>query len=207
MSEFIVHSVPGSPFGRTVLAVLEEKSATYRLQALAPQSLKSSEHLRQHAFGRVPVLEHDDFILYETQAIIRYLDRILPEPRLTPESPRAAARMDQLMNINDWYLFHGVANVIVFQRVIRPMILKEPADVSAIEQAMPRAHQVYNELGRLLGSKPFFAGEAVSLADLALAAQMDFFRGIPEWTPLVGSHRNLQDWLERMNARRSMQLT
>ena len=36
MSEFIVHGIPGSPFLRGVLATLEEKSARYRLHALAP---------------------------------------------------------------------------------------------------------------------------------------------------------------------------
>jgi len=53
----------------------------------------------------VPVLEHDGFVLYETAAILRYLDRVLPDPRLTPADARRAARMDQLMSINDWYLF------------------------------------------------------------------------------------------------------
>ena len=36
MSEFIVHSVPGSPYGRAVFATLEEKGARYRLAPVAP---------------------------------------------------------------------------------------------------------------------------------------------------------------------------
>src|SRR5215472_6276573 len=122
MSEFIVHSVPGSPFGRAVLATLEEKGASYRLAALPPGSSKSPEHLRLHPFGRVPVLEHDGFMLYETQAILRYLDRVVPTPALTPADPKAAARMDQVMNICDWYLFQGVSNVIGFQRIVVPRL-------------------------------------------------------------------------------------
>src|SRR3954469_3896765 len=114
MSEFTVHSVPGSPFGRAALATLEEKAASYRLSPVMPGTFKSPEHLARHPFGRVPVLEHDGFSLYETQAILRYLDRALPNPALTPADPRRAARMDQLMNINDWYLFHGVGDVIIF---------------------------------------------------------------------------------------------
>src|SRR5207237_9958983 len=77
MSEFIVHSMPGSPFGRTVLAALEEKGARYRLAPLTAGASKSPEHLARHRFGRIPVLEHDGFSLYETQAILRYLDRVL----------------------------------------------------------------------------------------------------------------------------------
>ena len=102
MSEFIVHSVAGSPFGRSVLAALEEKGADYRFAPLAPGGSKSPEHLARHPFGRVPVLEQDGFMLYETQAILRYLDRVLPTPALTPSDPKRAARMDQVMNVNDW---------------------------------------------------------------------------------------------------------
>src|SRR3954453_9183307 len=138
MSEFIVHSVPGSPFGRAVLAALEEKGALYRLPAMAPSASKSPEHLARHPFGRIPVLEHDGFSLYETQAILRYLDRVLPQPALTPADTRQAARMDQVMNINDWYLFQGVCNVIAFQRIIAPRLLGLTTDEAAIEAAIPR---------------------------------------------------------------------
>ncbi len=101
MTEFIVHSVPGSPYGRAVLATLEEKGADYRLAPLAPGATKSEPHASRHPFGRVPVLEHDGFMLYESQAILRCLDRVLPAQVLTPADPKAAARMDQAMNIND----------------------------------------------------------------------------------------------------------
>jgi glutathione S-transferase len=66
MTEFVVHSVPGSPFGRAVLLTLEEKGARYRLAAVAPGTLRSPEHLARHPFDRVPAL--------------------------TPSDPRAAAR-------------------------------------------------------------------------------------------------------------------
>ena len=109
MNRFIVHGIPGSPYSRAVLATLEEKGADYRLTALAVGMIKVEPHISRHPFGRVPVLEHDGFMLYETQAILRYLDRMLPAPPLTPADLKAAARMDQAMNVNDWYLFQGVA--------------------------------------------------------------------------------------------------
>jgi glutathione S-transferase len=104
MSEFIVHSIPGSPFGRAVLTALEEKGARYSFSPLAPGGLRSPEHLARHPFGRVPVLEHDGFLLYETQAILRYLDRVLPNPPLTPADParRADGSGDEY-----WYLFQA----------------------------------------------------------------------------------------------------
>jgi glutathione S-transferase len=206
MSEFIVHSIPGSPFGRAVLATLEEKGASWRLSPVAPGTLRSPEHLARHPFGRVPVLEHNGFLLYETQAILRYLDRVRPSPALTPADPKRAARMDQAMNVNDWYLFHGVGNVIGFHRVVGPMMGLTP-DEAAIEAAMPKARSVFTELARLLGEQPWFAGEAISLADLMLAPAVAFFTQTPEWSALGAPHANLVAWLMRMEAQPSMQAT
>jgi glutathione S-transferase len=207
MSSFVVHTIPGSPFARAVLATLEEKGAAYRVAPVAPGTLKSEAHLALHPFGRIPVLDHDGFRLYETQAILRYLDRVLPAPALTPTDPRAAARMDQAMGVNDWYLFPGVANVIVFQRVVGPRLLGLSTDEAAIVEAMPKAKTAFDELAHLLGAQSYFAGEALSLADLALAPQIDFFAGLPEWEPLMAPHRNLLAWHEQLLARPSLQAT
>src|ERR1700741_4760261 len=204
MSEFIVHSHPGSPFGRSVMATLEEKGAPFRLGRLA---FKSPEHLALHPFGRIPIFEHDGFRLYETQAILRYLDRILPIPALTPTDPKHAARMDQVMNINDWYLFQGVGNVIIFHRVVGPRVMGTTPDEDAIRAAMPKAHVVFEELARLLAQQPYFAGDAISLADLMIAPAMEFFTQTPEWSALGAPHANLVAWLARMQARPSMKAT
>jgi glutathione S-transferase len=61
-----------------VLVALEEKGARYRLCAVPPGTLKTPEHLARHPFGRVPVMEHGSFRLYESQAILRYLDLLTP---------------------------------------------------------------------------------------------------------------------------------
>ena len=207
MSELVVHTIPGSPFGRSVLVALEEKRASYRVIPVALGSHRSPEHLARHPFGRVPAMEHGDFNLYETQAILRYIDRVYPAPALTPAHPRAAARMDQLMNINDWYLFQGVANVIGFQRIVAPRLMGTTPDEGAIAAALPRARAVFDELAQLLSDQQFFAGEAVSLADVLLAPQIDFMRATPEWQLLTANHPQLGSWLDRMNARRSMAAT
>jgi glutathione S-transferase len=207
MSEFIVHGVPGSPFARSVLATLEEKGAHYRIAPVVPGTLKSPEYLAKHPFGRVPVLDHGDFRLYETQAILRYLDRILPDPKLTPSDPRRAARMDQVMNVNDWYLFQGVGNVIIFHRVVGPRLMGLQPNEEAIKEAMPKAITVFTELARLMGDQHYFAGDDVSLADLLVAPGLEFFAGIPEWSVLGAPHANLVAWLGRMQARSSMKAT
>ena len=207
MSEFIVHSVPGSPFGRAVCIALEEKCTAYRIAAVNPGTLRAAEHLARHPFGRVPVLEHGDYWLFETQAILRYLDRVLPGPALTPADPRAAGRMDALMNVNDWYLFQGVANVIAFQRIVGPRLRGLTPDEALIAAAMPRAQQVIDALARELGAQAYFVGDAPSLADILLAPQLDFLSATPEWATLSAGHTALAAWLARMNARPSLAAT
>jgi glutathione S-transferase len=207
MSNFIVHGIPGSPYVRAVLSTLEEKGATYRVAALAPGSTKKPPHIDRHPFGRIPVLEHDGFTLYETQAILRYLDRVLPTPALTPADPKAAARMDQLMNICDWYLFNGVGNTIGFQRVVAPRLLGLTPSDAVCAEAMPKAHVVFNELSRLLGNQDYLADACVTLADLLILPQMDFLAQAAEWGPLTAANPNLVAWLARMNARASIKAT
>lgn len=207
MSEVLIHSIPGSPFGRAVLIALEEKGVSYRVVPVAPGTLRAPAHLARHPFGRVPVMDHGNFRLYESQAILRYIDRAWPNPNLTPDQPRAAAGMDQLMNINDWYLFQGVASVIGFQRVVGPRLMGLKPDEAAIAAAMPKAHAVFGELAKHLGNQEFFVGDRISLADILLAPQLDFFQGTPEWEPLTGEHAQLCSWLGRMRARPSMTAT
>jgi glutathione S-transferase len=207
MADLTIYTVPGSPFARGVMATLEEKGATYRIAPLAPGESKQPGHLARHPFGRMPVLDHGDFRLYETQAILRYLDRILPAPPLTPADPRAAARMDQLMSINDWYLFQGCLNVIGFQRIVGPRLLSLTPDEAAITAAMPQARTVFAELSRLLGEQAYLVGDGLSLADLHVAAQLDLFTLAPEWAALTARTPNLAAWLGRVAARPSMQAT
>jgi glutathione S-transferase len=207
MTDFIVHSVAGSPYGRAVLATLVEKGASYRFAPVAPGGNRQEPHVSRHPFGRVPVLEHDGYMLYETQAILRYLDRVLPDPALTPADPKAAGRMDQVMNICDWYLFQGVNNVIGFHRVVRPRLMGLAPDEAAIAEAMPKAHVVFNELSRLLGGGSYFAGDKPTLADILVAPQLGFLAETPEWAPLTEASPNLVSWLHRMEALPSFKAT
>jgi glutathione S-transferase len=207
VSEVIVHTIPGSPFARAVLATLEEKRVPWRIAPLRPGQHRQQPHLSRNPFGRMPAIEHGDFALYETQAIVRYIDRVWPEPALTPREPRAAARMDQAMNVNDWYLFQGCGNVIGFQRVVGPKVMGLTPDEAVIAAAMPHARRVFDELARLLGESAYFAGDRISLAEMMLVPQIDFLTQTPEWTELTGSLPNIVAWYARASARPSFAVT
>ena len=206
MNAITIHGIPGSPFLRTVEITLHEKGVEYELKALAPGEHKQPEHLARHPFGRVPTFEHDGFRIYETQAIIRYLDEVFPNPSLTPGNPRQRARMNQAIGIIEWYLFPKAAAPIAFNRIIGPKLLGLPTDEKAIAEAMPMARICFAELDRLLDDQAYLAGSRVSLADIMLAAQLDLLCETPEGKELI-SGRRLKPWLERMVARPSFAAT
>ncbi|HEV8407414.1 MAG TPA: glutathione S-transferase family protein [Sphingomicrobium sp.] len=207
MTGITVHGIPGSPFLRTVEIVLKEKDAPYHLRAMSPADMRTPEHLGLHPFGRIPIFEQGDFRLYETQAIIRYLDDIFPHPRLTPEDPGQRARMNQVIGIIEWYFFPKAAAPIAFNRIIGPRLLGLPADETAIAEAMPIARTCFGELDRLLADKPYFTGDAVSLADIMLGAQLALFEECNEGRELILGTAALPGWLGRMCERPSFLAT
>lgn len=204
---FTIYGVPGSPYVRAALLGFHEKSVPCVFAALPPGAAKMPEHLARHPFGRVPAMDHDGFALYETQAILRYLDALYPDPPLQPRDPQTAARMNQLIGINDWYFFPQVGVPIGFQRVVKPMLLGQPGDDAIVEAALPKAEIVFAELARLLGAQTYFTGEAVTIADLMIAAHLSLLMMAKETSALLAPHAHLRDWLARMEARPSMQAT
>ncbi len=203
----VVHTFPGSPYGRAVLMAMEEKGIAYRLALLGVGEAKAEPHLSLHPFGRVPAIEHGGFRLYETQAILRYVDRLSPTPPLAPTELRSLARMDQVMNVCDWYLMRGVNDVIGFHRIVAPRLFGAAPDEAAIAAAMPQAHQVMGVLARTLGTKPFLVSDGLTLADILCATHLDFLSMTPEWGALIAAAPALGSWLERVRGRASFAAT
>jgi glutathione S-transferase len=206
MSAITVYGIPGSPFLRSVEIALKEKGAQYRLQVMTPAEMKTPEHLKLHPFGRIPIFEHDDFRLYETQAIIRYLDEIFIHPPLTPGNPKARARMNQIIGIIEWYFFPKAAAPIAFNRIIGPKLLGLPTDEAAIADAMPMARTSFAEIDRLIDGHEYLTGDHLSIADIMLGAQLDLLTTTPEGRELIGGTR-LEPWLERVRTRPSFVAT
>jgi glutathione S-transferase len=201
-----VYSIPGSPFGRAVLATCIETNAPYRLAALGPSQSKSPEHLARHPFGRVPAIDDDGFGLYETQAILRYVDAVYGGGKLTPADPKAAARMNQVMGVIDWYFFaDGGAKTMVFLRAVAPRF-GMPVDEAAVAASIPKAEHAAKVLAGFLAASPYMAGDALSLADIHAGVQLEMFAGTPEGAEILKGSPILA-WLARLNARPSFAST
>lgn len=202
----IVHGVWGSPYLRGALLGLEERQVAYRVNTIPFGDHLQPAHLARHPFGRVPVLDHDDFRLYETQAILRYVTTVFPGPALVPADAHAAARMDQFMGITDWYFFNQIAAPITRPRILQMRGVQTP-DEQSVRAAVPQAKTCLKVIDELKGDAPYLTGDAASLADLLLAPHMAYFAITPEGQSLLAAHPRLLAWNALLGARPSMQAT
>jgi glutathione S-transferase len=206
MSEVTVYGIPGSPYLRAVLLALEEKNVPYALVRMMPGETKQPAHLERHPFGRIPAFTHGDFQLYETQAILRYIDAVFPGISLRPTEPRATARMDQMIGVVDWYFFREVGTTIIFNRVVAPAF-GMPVDEAACAAGVPKAKICVHELDRLIGDKPYVSGDEISIADLMLAPHLEYLSISPEGVTVLEPYPRLTAWLRRVQERPSMRAT
>lgn len=207
MSDIVIHGVPGSPYLRSALLGFEERHVPYRLAAMPFGAQRGEDHLKRQPFGRIPAMEHGDFCLYETQAILRYVDTLgASGPSLVPTDPLAAARMNQIVGIVDWYVFPAISVGITAERLMSQAFWGRPTDESNIAKALPVARTCIGELERLKGTAEFLTGGSVSIADLMLVPHLEYCRATPEGADLLKG-TTLDSWLTRMTLRASMQAT
>ena len=155
------------------------------------------ELIRLHPFGRVPVLHDGDFILYETTAILRYLETAAPLPKLIPDTPRAQARMQQAISIMDAYGYQPLVRQVYSHQVFRPAFGLE-ADPQKIIDGMQAAPSVLQALDDIAREGLVLTGQNLSLADLHLAPMIGYFQMAPEGKRLLGDYAALSLWWHEM---------
>lgn len=196
----VLHGYHYSVYNRIVRLTLAEKGVAYERVEVNPFAPDVPAAYRSlHPFGRVPTLVHDGFALYETGAIIRYIDRAFPGPALQPAEPKALARMDQIIAIVDSYGYWPLVRQVFSPRVFRAR-LGQPADEAEIARGLEGSARVLAALEPLVG-------DGVTLADLHLGAMTAYFVQAPEGAALLRRHPRLADWWDRLSARPSFVAT
>jgi glutathione S-transferase len=207
MARPIVYGPALSTYVWSARLALAEKGVTHELVEVPLGAHRQEPHLSRQPFGKVPAFEHDGFALYETQAIMRYVDERFPGAPLQPSDVHEWSRMNQIIGIVDAYVWPSIAGTILFNRVLRPRFFGEPADEAAIAAALPRARLCLAEIDRLMGDNRYLAADFVSLADLMVVPLLYYFSRTPDGEAPVAEHPKLQRWIKLMEARQSFQVT
>jgi glutathione S-transferase len=206
MARPIVYGSAMSPYVWSVRLTLAEKGVAHELVSVGMSEMRSEAHLARQPFAKIPAFEHDGFMLYETQAIMRYVDEAFPAAPLQPIEVHPFARMNQIMGVVDNYLTPCLLGQVIFQRMVAPMIGRT-TDEAAVSAALPRVRHCLGEIARLAGEQPFLAGETVTLADLMAIPQIYYFKKFPEGREQLAELPVLNAWANRMEERQSLQVT
>ena len=206
MARPIVYGPAGSTHVWSARLALAEKGIAHELVDTGFSGHREEPHLSRHPFAKVPAFEHDGFMLYETQAILRYIDEGFPVAPLQPTDLHQFARMSQIMGIVDAYAYPSIVGGILFNRMLAPR-LGLPVDEAAAAAALPRARLCLAEIARLQGDQPFLVGERISLADLMVIPLLYYFSRLPEGEAAIAEQPTLLPWMRRMEERQSFQVT
>ena len=206
MGRPIVYGPAGSTYVWSTRMALAEKGVAHELVEVGFGQHREEPHLSRHPFAKVPAFEHDGFKLYETQAILRYIDEGFPVAPLQSTDLHQFSRMNQIIGIVDAYAWPSIAAGILFNRMLAPRF-GLPVDEAAITAALPRARLCVAEISRLMGDDPYLAGERVSLADLMVIPLFYYFGRLPEGEAPLAGHPNIRPWMRRMEERQSFQVT
>src|SRR5215813_1413211 len=207
MANPIIYGPAFSTYVWSARLALAEKGVTHELIEMPFGAHREGSHLSRHPFAKVPAFEHDGFALYETQAIMRYVDERFAGTPLQPEDVHEWSRMNQIIGIVDAYAWPSIAGTILFNRVLVPRFLGSAPDEGAIAAALPRARLCLSEIDRLMEDHRFLTGDHVSLADLMVIPLLYYFSNVPDGGGAMAAHPKLQHWIHQMEARQSFQVT
>jgi len=203
MTKLTMYGIPQSTYVRTARMACREKDVPYDLVPLWPHA-EETEAL--HPFGRIPVMKHGDFVLTETSAIARYIDRAFDGPPLMPADGRTAARADQWISAVCDYLYQSLIRDLVLPRLVFPAIGR-PTDEAAIAASEETRRKHLAVVEATLAKSDHLAGKALTLADLFLAPILYWVALTPEGKAALAGRAGIARWRERIAARPSFKDT
>lgn len=191
-----LHCTLTSTFSRRVRIALIEKDIEHEIALvdMAAGEHKSPRYLAMNPYGRVPTLEDDGFVLYESTAIISFLDALKPRPPLFPVDAKARALVEMHMKLCDLELTR-YAGTIIFPKRFLP---KERWDADAFQQARMPIEKHLAIVARELDGREFLVGDAFTAADLIYIPHL-YFLPLME----VDVPPEVQGWAERLLQRPS----
>lgn len=186
-----------STYVRAARMGLVEKGVKYTHDGCAPKSPQIAE---LHPFERIPAFRDGDVRLFETSAILRYVEEAFPGPTLLPQTIRDRAVAEQWVSAINSYVYDAMV-----RRFILPSLFRKE-DRATIESGL-------KDTGKHLGvleqayTRPFLAGQQPTLPDFFLAPIVGYLEMFPESNALLERCPKLMKAHAAMKARPSWAAT
>jgi len=196
MASIKVYGVPPSTFTRAVLMGCHEKGIDYELVPTFPSTVGPL-----NPFGKIPAMTHGELTLFESSAILRYLDGAFAGPKLWPADARAAAIVDQWLGAACDSLLNSAQRYMASRFNFLPV----PAEMT--KKYLDKTREVLPVFNRQLGKTKYIAGEGLTAADLACAPPFFYFPEIAELRGILDAMPNCRRWMDDIAARPSFAAT
>jgi glutathione S-transferase len=152
------------------------------------------QYLAMNPNARVPTIDDEGFVLWESNTIVRYLALKYGLGTLCPEDPRQRADSDRWM---DWSTaqLSGTFREVFWGMVRTP---PEKRDLALIEKNRVATAKTLDIVDRLLAARPYVAGDHLTMGDIPLGCYVHLWMSMPIERP---AHPNLVAWHKRLLAR------
>lgn len=147
----------------------------------------------------VPVIDDGGFVLWESNAIVRYLADGYGRGSLAPEGRYGFARADQWMEWANSMLYGDIISTVFLGLVRTPARERNTAAVAA---SAKRAGERLAVLDVYLKDRQFIGGDALTIADIAVGALMYRYWNLEIERPRLG---HVEAWYQRLAARKAYQ--
>ena len=186
---------------------LEHKRLHYasHLLQLSLQEQKSPQMLALNPRGRLPVLKDGDYVVFESLAVLYYLDLKYPEPPIFGRTPEEAAVIMRVINEFQAYTEGQLMSICAAFLGRQPGIVSE-----AITDAMHTVAREARTIEQRLSRSDWIVGECYSAADMVLFPAIQLLRRAlarpgaealaGRFLPIEANYPALGRWLARIEA-------
>jgi glutathione S-transferase len=183
---------PPSPRAFKVLLAAQQFDLEYELCAvdLTKGGQRAPAFLALNPNGRMPVLDDDGFVLWESNAIVEYLASKAGTGSWLPREPRERLALTKWLywECNHW---DPACSIFVFERLVKPFFGLGETSEAEIARAETLFHRLAGVLNGELDRHRYVAGDALTIADLSIGAALSVAERVNY--PLE-NYRAIQRW-------------
>jgi glutathione S-transferase len=183
---------PPSPRAFKVIALAAHLGIDYekRIVDLTKGEQRRPEFTKLNPNQRMPVLEEDGFVLWESNAILQYLADKKPASGLLPADPRGRADVTrwQCWDLANW---DPACAIMIFERLVKKLLNIGDPDPVEIAKGEERFHRVANILDAHLKGRNYITGDKLTVADFSIGAPLNL--AAPAQLPVSG-YAEIRRW-------------
>ena len=193
-----LYHYPLSPFSRKVRLSLAEKKIEVELVEERYWE-QDADFLRRNPAGKVPILKMGNRTMADSAAICEYLEEAHPTPALLPKGAENRYEVRRLVAWFDDKFYKEVTSMLVGERVFRKVMGTGYPDSANVKSGSKAIRYHLDYMTHLLDQRRWLAGNEMSLADFAAAAQLSCLDYISD----VDWNRSeiVKDWYAKIKSR------